>query len=120
MKKTKIEIPGRQGDVLLIKVDAMPKGIESAPIDPRGVVLAEGETSAHYHVIDGGEAKAYRFVDRNHTDLVLELKTAGATRVVGGGSGDRLRHLPIAVDAGIYRVRGQKRNDSGRVRAVKD
>jgi len=42
----------RQGDVLLVPVDAIPQGAEGVKPDPqRGVVLAYGEVTGHAHVL---------------------------------------------------------------------
>ena len=119
-EKQKRPIGPRQGDVLIIAVDKMPKGLEPMPVDPRGLVIAEGETSSHHHVIAADGAKLWRFVDRSHTDLVAEVPAAGEVRVVGGGAGGVDRHTSGPIGAGVYRVRVQRRNDAGRARRVED
>jgi len=48
----------RQGDVLLIRVDALPTGLREIPRDRGRVVLAYGETTGHAHAI---EAPSVRF-----------------------------------------------------------
>lgn len=49
MKKNKNH--GQQGDVLLLKTNTLPEGCK--PIaDKRGVVLAEGEITGHYHGVE--------------------------------------------------------------------
>lgn len=110
----------RQGDVLLIKIGKLPKGIEPVPADPRGIVIAEGETSAHFHAVIGGGAKLFRFTDRRHTDLVVQLESDAEVHVVGGGSGDKDRHTSGPLPVGNYRARIQRRNDAGRARQVQD
>ncbi len=54
----------RQGDVLLMKVSALPKGAAKKAPDRR-VVLAWGETSGHAHAIEGNGRRAqFRRTDR--------------------------------------------------------
>jgi hypothetical protein len=118
--KQKRPIGPRQGDVLVIKVDRLPKGLEPMPVDSRGLVIAEGETSSHYHAIVADGAKLYRFTDRSHTDLVVDVPVTGEVRVIGGGAGGEARHTSGPIESGVYRARVQRRNDAGRARRVKD
>ncbi len=91
MKKTPLQY--RQGDVLLLAVPLRTAELEDAPADPRGLVLAEGETSGHHHVFEGA-AKAFRYkADRE--SLVIRADGAGTMRVIGGGGGGVDRHTPI-------------------------
>ena len=95
----------RQGDVLLISTDKT--GDEAAPKDPRGLVLAEGETSGHYHAVTGRGHKLYQL--RNTSDRLLVVGKAGADlRVIGGGSGGVDRHTPVSLAPGKYLVRVQR------------
>lgn len=95
----------RQGDVLLIKTDRT--GDQPAPKDPRGLVLAEGETSGHYHAVTGRGHKLTQF--RATGERVLVVGRAGAElRVIGGGSGGVDRHTPISLAPGNYEVRIQR------------
>jgi hypothetical protein len=43
----------RQGDVLLVPVDEIPKGLETVPREGGRLVLAHGEATGHAHVIEG-------------------------------------------------------------------
>ena len=116
MKKTII----RQGDVLLIKINK-PKAsdIEAAPSDARGLVLAEGETSGHFHAIFGNGAKLMQY--RQSGQRVVVVADGGADmRVVGGGAGGVDRHTPISLKKGHYEVRIQRRFSEGYSRRVED
>ncbi len=109
----------RQGDVLLVPVAAKDSELEAAPADPRGLVLAEGETSGHYHSVFGENARLCRF--RNATGRVVVVADEGATVcVVGGGSGGVDRHTPIALKPGRYEVRIQRSYQAGMARRVVD
>lgn len=110
----------RQGDVLLVQTEQT--GDEQAPADPRGVVLAEGESSGHYHAVVGG-AKLFRFRDATRAERVLHVADAGATLQVIGGGGGVPRHTPFEIPVGKYIVRVQRQwtaDDEMRSRAVED
>src|SRR5271157_1550554 len=90
----------RQGDVLLVSM-APTTQMDPAPTGPRGLVLAEGESSGHFHVLTGA-AKLFRFRDAAQlARIVVVDRDGGAVSVVGGGS-DVARHAPIALAGGQY------------------
>lgn len=96
----------RQGDVLLKRVDAKLRELEKAPADARGLVLAEGGSSGHFHAVFGSGAKLMRSRD---TQRVVVVADQGAElRVVGGGSGGVDRHVPVQISPGRYEVRIQR------------
>jgi len=110
----------RQGDVFFILTpEAVPDAeTEAVPPDPRGLVLAEGETSGHHHGVFGG-AKLFRFRD-GRSDRLLRVEETCEVRVVGGGSGGVDRHTPISLTPGNYLIRTQRAWDSTRARNVAD
>jgi hypothetical protein len=88
----------RQGDVLLIRVDAVPKTTGRRNRDARGrLVLAQGEATGHAHAIES--ALAELFEDRDGT-LYLRVGAAAAepARLV------HEEHAAITLPAGSYRV----------------
>lgn len=101
---------GRQGDCYLLRADDVDLSlVEPAPKDPRGLVLAEGETSSHYHVVVGKGAKLMKFRDAARQERLLIVGRAGAElRVIGGGSGDIPRHTPISIAPGQFLARVQR------------
>jgi hypothetical protein len=110
----------RQGDVLLIGIDA-PKSddLESVVSDPRGLVLAEGETSGHHHAIFGRNARLMQY--KQGGGRVVVVADSGADmRVVGGGSGGVDRHTSISLAPGNYEVRIQNSYTSRMVEKVQD
>lgn len=86
----------QQGDVLMLPVTALPKGCKTIK-DRRGVVLAEGEVTGHYHGIGGDEA-----------DVALMEAPDGRRFVVN--SGDKpvtlthQEHKPVTVAPGAFQV----------------
>lgn len=99
----------RQGDVLLMGVTP-PKASDledDTTHDARGLVLAEGETSGHYHGIFGAGAKLARYKATGQR-LVIVGDEGATIRVVGGGAGGVDRHTPISLSPGHYEVRIQR------------
>lgn len=109
----------RQGDVLLIPIDVHLKDLDAAPKDARGLVLAEGETSGHFHAIFGAKARLMRFRD-NTKRVVAVVDGGGEVRVIGGGSGGVDRHTPIKLPSGRYEIRIQRSFSAGYSRQVQD
>lgn len=113
----------RQGDVLLRRMDADESKLEPAPKDERGLVLAEGESSGHYHRVFGRGAKLMRFREGNMARVLIVGREGAELRVVGGASGGVARHLPIQVKPGMYEVRTQRAwtaGDEARSRQMAD
>lgn len=97
----------RQGDVLLVPVTVDAIEIEAAPADPRGLVLAEGESSGHFHAVFGKGAKLCQYKASGQR-VVVVARDGAEVRVVGGGSGGVDRHTPISLAPGNYAVRIQR------------
>ena len=84
----------QQGDVLLLPVKSFPKDSKQIK-DQRGVVLAEGEITGHYHGIED-------------EGVALMEAPSGARFVVNSGKkAATLRHQehkPISVPPGIFQI----------------
>lgn len=98
----------RQGDVLLMRISAKAAELEPAPKDARGLVLAEGETSGHYHAVFGKGAKLCRYKSSAAQRVVVVPREGCTVRVVGGGAGGVDRHTPISLASGKWAVRIQR------------
>lgn len=109
----------RQGDVLLIPIKVHLRDLQAAPKDARGLVMAEGETSGHFHALFGKGARLMRYRD-NAARVVAVVDGGGEMRVIGGGSGGVDRHLPIKLPSGRYEIRIQRSYDAGYSRQVQD
>ena len=112
-------LPVRQGDVLLIPIEVSLEQLESSLPDARGLVVAEGETSGHYHAIFGKGARLMRYRDATQRVVAL-VDEGGEVRVVGGGSGGVDRHTPISLPPGRYEIRVQRAFYAGYSRQVQD
>lgn len=114
-----IDKTARQGDVLLVKIDALPIGLSKAPRDHIGrIVLALGETSGHGHAIRDKNVTGLRLAGSEDVDFI-EVGGSGATLNHEYESGQLAEHAPILLSPGTYRVVRQRTyTPQGIVRAV--
>jgi hypothetical protein len=84
----------QQGDVTLSKIGKLPSGLKR--IDTKGVaVLAEGETTGHYHGIhDEGVA----LLEDDRGNKFVENKTGKTVMLT------HQEHKPIQVEHGIWEI----------------
>lgn len=88
----------RQGDVLIVAVDNIPKGLKEVPREAGRIVLAHGEATGHAHAITG-EATLYG------TDLenrFLEVLADGGVELI------HEEHATIALPRGMYQLIRQR------------
>jgi hypothetical protein len=103
----------RQGDVILIQVDALPSTVKPVKCKDR-CVLAFGEVTGHAHVIDKSEVKAFSSTP---------VFDAGAERFIQVMEKATLRHeehTAVEIPAGIYRVAIQTEYTPQELRRVAD
>lgn len=84
----------QQGDVLLKRIAALPAGCKTIN-DKRGIVLAEGEHTGHYHGITDGGVELLEAPDRTRYVINQSNRPAILTHQ---------EHKPVTVDPGIWRV----------------
>ena len=94
----------RQGDVLLLAVEALP---EQAEPEPRGgrIVLAEGEVTGHAHAIEERDARSYTHEGERY------LLTKSRAQLI------HEEHAPIDVPPGVYRVIIQREYEPDPIRS---
>jgi hypothetical protein len=103
----------QQGDVCLLSVKKLPDGCKLAPMDKRGVVLAEGEITGHYHGIEDN-------------GVSLMVAPNGKRFVVNNGKRAAVlrhqEHNPVRVPPGIHEIGIVREKDwfTDMVRDVKD
>ena len=117
-----MKAPLRQGDILLVPVEAVPEGLKEVPREKGKIVLAEGEETGHLHAIDAPEATflATDLASIEGRFLVIEAEaiTAGAA---AGVSLTHPEHDTITVAPGSYEVRRQREySEAGGIRVVAD
>jgi len=100
----------RQGDVMLIPIQALPPA--AAARDNK--TLALGEATGHSHVVIDGEV----FVGEDGT---LFVRAGGATRLRHQDqSGAVAEHLPLTLEPGVYEVRIEEEYTPQGLRRVED
>ena len=98
----------RQGDVLLMQVDALPQGSKVQGNETPSVVLAYGETTGHCHQIASTFAKMFS----HGTDTYIQTIQGAILR--------HEEHDPIALPAGCYKVVLQREYEPEGARFVHD
>ena len=104
----------RQGDCLLIKIDALPDGVtQQKPVRGR-YVLAESEQHHDHSVLERPDIKFYAAVDALKAYLVVENIPAELRH-----ERDYHTHETVKIEPGIYEVRRQReRSPEGFRRAI--
>ena len=96
----------RHGDVLVQRVESLPKGCMKRP----GLILAHGEATGHSHRIkERGAGCLYG----GHDGIYLDVTAEKATLV-------HQEHKPIELPKGVYRVWRQREYFPGFIRYVGD
>jgi len=99
----------RHGDLLLIKTDAIPQGMEQH----NGNSILEGEVSNHHHRISKGTIfKTEPTIDNNYLLGYLDLESTGLLT--------HEEHKTIEVPAGKYILHVQREYDPIEERRVRD
>ena len=111
MKKTY-----RQGDVLLERVDALPKTNKLTKVKPtnRRVILAHGEATGHHHSVLASKATLYREEETQATYLEISEALKDLAQL------EHQEHAPIALAPGVYRVVRQREYSPQAIRNVAD
>lgn len=100
----------RQGDVLLERVSALPKGaVEQKVKGP--VILAYGEATGHHHAIKEKSVRIFREPETQAT----YVEVAEALALL-----EHQEHAPIELEPGIYKVGLQREYHPQEIRRVAD
>lgn len=95
----------RQGDVLLLAVDALPEQAQPESRSGR-IVLAEGEVTGHAHAVEERDARTFTHEGQRY------LLTRSKAQLI------HEEHAPIEVPPGAYRVVIQREYEPDPVRSV--
>jgi hypothetical protein len=124
---TTIEKTARQGDVVIVRIDALPDGLIPTERDKLGrIVLAHGERSGHGHAIRDRHVTSLRMAGTGPDPTgvsggvdYLEVGGSGATLNHEYESGQIAEHHPITLPPGFYSVKLQREyQPQGIVRAT--
>jgi hypothetical protein len=114
MKSTQKKTIYRQGDVLLIQRDSLPKNAALEKQKGPRVILAHGEVTGHHHSLAKGKARLYREPDR-------EGVYAGIVEVAEAFTAlTHQEHARITVPPGAWEVRRQREYHPEAIRNVAD
>ncbi len=93
--------PYRQGDILFLPVDAIPRGLQAVPLENGRVVVAHGEVTGHAHAVVGPDVEflAADLEDIAERFLRIENEAAEVRHE---------EHGTITLPPGDYEVRRQR------------
>jgi len=98
----------RQGDVLLVQVEALPSGAGLQEQASSDIVLAFGEVTGHAHVVASAAASLYN----SSGDYFLQVNVATPL--------SHQEHASIVLEPGVYRVIRQREYTPQENRGVQD
>lgn len=99
----------RHGDVLIVKVDSIPEGLQKKD----NLVLLEGEASGHFHTLSKGEV--WTTIPTKDNNYLL-----GYFKTEEGALLTHQEHQAIEIPAGIYKFYSQREYDEQEERRVID
>lgn len=112
----------RQGDILLVPVNDIPKGLVEVPREKGKIILAEGEATGHLHMIEAPEATLLAKDLGSPIDRYLVVKEAEAiTAEAAGVDLTHPEHATVTLAPGTYEVRRQREyTQAGGIELVAD
>lgn len=108
----------RQGDVLLVKINAIPEGAKLLENKER-ITIAWGEATGHSHALLSEHATAYEW----QGDLLIEVKqTTQLTHGTHSGTHTPtdFDHYPITLEPGVYKYLPQREYTPEAIKRVVD
>jgi hypothetical protein len=127
-----IETTARQGDVMLVRVGALPSGLRPVPRDAHGrIVLAYGESSGHAHALRDPHVCGFHVAGAPGPDDDPSGVWGGVSYIEVGGSapatlsheyasGQLAEHHPVTLPPGVYKVELQQEYRPGAIVRVAD
>ena len=100
----------RQGDVLIERIDSIPKTAVRQKASER-IILAYGEATGHHHAIEEHDAADW-WKDEAGSDQFLDIREAATIT--------HQEHAPIPLPPGKYLVRRQREYSPEAIRNVAD
>jgi len=100
----------RQGDVLLVKVDDIPKKVKQQ----KSNVVVEGEATGHAHRLHNGQILIYKDEETYENKETMFINAMKNAKLV------HEEHGPIEIEVGFYMVIRQREYDEEKNRLVFD
>lgn len=91
-----------QGDVLFLKIDGLPKGVQMVNPENGKVIVAHSETG-HHHVMDAKTTTMYRLPEEIYEAFLVVKAPTDLSHERGFDTHESIRFEP-----GTYRVRRQR------------
>lgn len=101
----------RQGDVMLVRIDALPPGAKKMRVGGERIILALGEATGHHHSIAKKKGRLYEVPGTQAT--IVEVATALAEL-------EHQEHDALPLPRGFYRVELQREYHPEAIRRVAD
>lgn len=105
----------RQGDVLIIKIDELPKRNLLKKVEPVSgrVILAEGEVTGHAHALESDGVALLELPQEGQTSRIFMELTKDSTV-------NHEEHGKIDLTKGFYEIRRQREYQPDEIRQVAD
>ena len=103
-----------QGDVLIIKIDTIPKNTEKEEVVNNEYIVTHSETG-HHHVMDAEKSIMYK---HESNPFICYLSVSEPTALIHKRAFDT--HEPILFDKGVYEIRRQREHSLEGWRRVQD
>jgi hypothetical protein len=100
----------RQGDVMLVRIDALPGGVKKMRVRGDRIILALGEATGHHHSIAKKKGRLYEVPGQA---TIVEVATALAEL-------EHQEHDALPLPRGFYRVELQREYHPEAIRRVAD
>lgn len=102
----------RQGDVLIVPVDKLPRNLETVDREDGRIVLAHGEVTGHAHAIK--DQKATLFRDPKLAAIFMKVSADGPVAL------EHEEHGTIEIPPGNYQIIRQREYSPDAIRNVAD
>ena len=102
----------RQGDVLIVPIKKLPKGLEQLPLEQGAVVLAHGEVTGHAHAIK--DQRAALFHDPKLMAVFMHVSGSATVAL------EHDEHSTIQIPPGDYQIIRQREYSPAEIRNVAD
>ncbi|HVY86230.1 MAG TPA: hypothetical protein VG943_13935 [Caulobacterales bacterium] len=100
----RVDQQARQGDVPVVRVDALPEGARALKRDEHNrVVLAHGEVTGHAHTLRAKGVCGFTTLDNDDIEFIV-VGGSGATLRHELVSGAKAEHDAITLARGVYEI----------------
>ena len=102
----------RQGDILIVPLAKMPKGLDPIDCKDGPVLLADGEVTGHAHAIKDRRAALFR--DPKLAAIFMHVSGDGPVAL------EHQEHSTVQIPPGIYQIIRQREYSPEAIRTIAD